>query len=140
MNTDLSTDSSASLSNNNNNNNINRNASATSVLGSPGAVLGQLRRHSLNRAASVRRSSMGSGIDDLSVLSDEIKGGALDDEAREVRGLARKETFKVQILRLIVALCILGAGTIISIYTYRILKDQEVQDSRESVRGMIPCL
>ena len=92
------------------------------------------RRNSLSRLSSLRRNSLNSG-DDLSVLSGDDKlNGALDDEAREVRGLARKETFKVQILRLIVAICIVGAGTVISIYTYRVLKEEEEQDSQASVR------
>ena len=95
----------------------------------------KMRRNSLSRLSSIRRNSMNSG-DELSVFSDNDRlGSVLDDEAREVRGLARKETFKVQILRLIVAICILGAGTIVSIYTYRVLKDEEERDSRESVRG-----
>ena len=94
-----------------------------------------LRRNSLNKAA--RRVSMGSVMDDLSVISDmdDKLGSVLDDEAREVRGLARKETFKVQILRLIVAICILGSGTIISLYTYRVLEEEEQRDSHESVRS-----
>lgn len=92
------------------------------------------RLNSLSRLSSIRRNSLNSG-DDLSVMSGDDKlNGALDDEAREVRGLARKETFKVQILRLIVAICIVGAGTVISIYTYRVLKEEEKQDSQASVR------
>lgn len=93
------------------------------------------RRNSMSRLASLRRNSMNSAHEDLSVLSDnEIINGALDDEAREVRGLARQETFKVQILRLIVALCIVGAGTVISVFTHRVLREKEEQDSRQSVR------
>jgi len=92
-----------------------------------------LRRNSLNK--SLRRNSLNSA-DDLSVISDldGKVGSVLDDEAREVRGLARKETFKVQILRLIVAICILGSGIIVSLYTYRVLEEEEKRDSHESVR------
>lgn len=92
-----------------------------------------LRRNSLNKSA--RRNSLNSA-DDLSVISDldEKYGSVLDDEAREVRGLARKETFKVQILRLIVAICILGSGTVVSLFTYRVLEEEEKRDSDESVR------
>lgn len=107
---------------------------ATGEQGGGGGDQKKPRRNSLSRLSSIRRNSLNSG-DDLSVLSgDDRLNGALDDEAREVRGLARKETFKVQILRLIVAICIVGAGTVISIFTYRVLKEEEEQDSQASVR------
>ena len=98
-------------------------------------ILAVMRRNSLSRASNgVGAASQND--DALSVISDmdDKFGTALDDEAREVRGLARKETLKVQILRLIVAVCILGAGITISIYTYRVLKEEEEQDSAASVR------
>ena len=91
-------------------------------------------RTPLNRNSSVRsvrRLSLG---DEISIISDGGRGSVLDDEAREVRGLARKETFKVNLLRVMVAICILSAASIISIYTYRILRDEEKEDSQASVR------
>jgi hypothetical protein len=71
-------------------------------------------------------------LDDLSEISD-FDDALLDDQAREVRGLARKETLKVQILRLIVAMCILGAGATITVITYRYLDEEEEKDADASV-------
>jgi hypothetical protein len=71
-------------------------------------------------------------LDDLSEISD-FDDALWDDQAREVRGLARKETLKVQILRLIVAMCILGAGATITAITYRYLDEEEEKDADASV-------
>lgn len=80
-------------------------------------------------------SKLSGVLDDLSEISDFDDGGngLLDDQAREVRGLARQETLKVQILRLIVAMCILGAGATITVCTYRYLDDEEVKDADDTV-------
>lgn len=95
------------------------------------------RRNSLTRALSTRGDVTSTNNDDaVSVISDldDNLGNVLDDEAREVRGLARKETFKVQILRLIVAICIVGAGIVISLFTYRYLNEEEERESKQNVR------
>ena len=48
-------------------------------------------------------------------------------------GIAKKDTFRIRVVRLIVLAAILLTGTFVSFLTYRILNDSQSQDFKEAV-------
>jgi len=76
-------------------------------------------------------------VDEGSVLESCTENGNDRDEVKEVLKLAKKETARVRVWRLIVLVTLLITGAVLSTFTYKFLKDEQHEDFKDAVSADI---